>query len=107
MKVRGVFFLSWFGIRGIVLYPFIFFSPQKPDAELVQHEFIHWQQIKTIGFVPFYFHYLREYFHGRRRGLSHHQAYREISFEKEAYTHQHQDHYLVNRDSTKNYRSAT
>jgi hypothetical protein len=107
MNIKGVFFLNLFGIRGIVLYPFILFAPKNPDVELLQHELIHWGQIKSVGFFSFYGIYLKEYFAGRARGLSHNEAYREISFEQEAYAHQGKTHYIVTEESTKNFRSST
>jgi hypothetical protein len=107
VKVRGFFPLSWFGIRGIVLYPFIIYAPKHPDTILEQHECIHWQQVKAYGVFNFYLIYLREYMRGRKRGLNHDQAYREISFEKEAYQEEQNFHYLVSRESTARYRSLT
>ena len=76
-------------VDGIVLYPFILFSSDIPSQVLINHELIHVQQIKRIGAVKFYFHYLKEYFQLRLKGNTHHNAYRSISFEKEAYEKQH------------------
>ena len=97
MKIRGCFPLRWIGIQGIVLYPFIFYAPKNPDLVLEHHEYIHWQQIKIYGVYQFYFRYLKEYWQGRKRGLNHDQAYRDISFEKEAYQEQHNPGHLVRR----------
>jgi hypothetical protein len=105
MKIRGFFPLNWFGIRGIVLYPLILYASSQPDSALEQHENIHWQQIMVNGVFSFYWNYVLEYLKGRQRGLSHDQAYREISFEKEAYTHQHNQSYIVNVQSSQQYRS--
>jgi hypothetical protein len=107
VKVRGFFPLSWFGIRGIVLYPFVIYAPKRPDAILEHHEYIHWQQIKVFGFFNFYGLYVREYLRGRRKGLNHDQAYREISFEKEAYQQEQNFHYLVSKESTARYSSLS
>jgi hypothetical protein len=49
------------------------------------HEQIHVNQIKKDGIVKFYGRYLWEYFQGRKQGLTHYQAYRNISYEKEAF----------------------
>jgi hypothetical protein len=51
---------------------------------LYRHEMKHIEQISRLGVIPFYVLYLWEYIQGRRKGLSHWEAYREISFEKEA-----------------------
>jgi hypothetical protein len=107
VKIRGFFPLSWFGIRGIVLYPFVIFAPKHPDAILKHHEYIHWQQVKAHGFFYFYLIYLRDYLKGRKKGLNHDQAYREISFEKEAYLEEQNIYYLVSRESIAKYRSLS
>jgi hypothetical protein len=68
---------------GITLYPFIFIKDD--SARLLRHELIHFYQIREEGFFKFYFRYLWE----RIR-----KPYREISFEAEAYEHQHDEDYL-------------
>lgn len=88
-------FLRWFGINGIVLWPFVFYSDKIPDPVVMNHEGIHLEQIRRTGVLKFYAQYLSEYFHGRRKGLSHHEAYRGISFEKEAYLNQHDSFYIA------------
>ncbi len=51
---------------------------------LLAHEAAHAAQYQRLGTAAFLLAYLREYLSGRSRGLSHRQAYREISFEREA-----------------------
>jgi hypothetical protein len=85
MKITNCRFLKLFRINAIVLYPFVLYQSKTPDEKLMKHEAIHLRQIKDIGVMKFYFYYLREYFEGRRSGLSHYEAYRNISFEKEAF----------------------
>ena len=51
---------------------------------LYRHEMKHIEQISRLGVIPFYLQYFLEYIEGRRKGLGHWEAYREISFEKEA-----------------------
>ena len=51
---------------------------------LYRHEMEHIEQISRLGVIPFYLQYFLEYIEGRRKGLGHWEAYREISFEKEA-----------------------
>jgi hypothetical protein len=53
--------------------------------ELLRHELTHVRQIAQLGLVRFYWRYLREYIALRRRGMSSSEAYRNISFEVEAY----------------------
>lgn len=75
------------GARGIVLYPFVLFDRPRADLprELLVHEMIHVRQIRRIGWITFYFSYLREYVAHRIRGLGHNAAYFAIRFEREAY----------------------
>jgi hypothetical protein len=72
---------------------------------VIQHEDIHWQQIKHVGFFRFYFFYVSEYFQGRFKGMNHDKAYRNISFEREAYTFQNKIGYRVSLESIKKFRS--
>jgi len=51
---------------------------------LLAHELVHVRQYREYGLVSFLWRYGREYAAGRFRGRSHDQAYRGISFEKEA-----------------------
>ena len=53
-------------------------------AGLVGHELVHVRQWSQLGPLRFVRRYLAEYLRGRRKGLSHSQAYLAISFEKEA-----------------------
>ncbi len=53
-------------------------------SNLIEHELVHvrqWQQRGTMRFLRLY---LGGYLNGRRRGLSHNQAYLAISLEREA-----------------------
>jgi hypothetical protein len=85
MKITNCRFLKPLKINAIVLYPFVLYCDAKPSDEILKHEEIHLNQIKRDGVMGFYVQYLREYFMGRKQGLSHDQAYRNISYEKEAY----------------------
>ncbi len=53
--------------------------------QLLRHELVHVGQIARLGFVRFYWRYLREYITLRRRGFSSAEAYQRISFEVEAF----------------------
>lgn len=95
MNIRNAKFLRWFGINGIVLWPFVLYADRNPDPVILNHESIHMDQIRRLGVARFYLRYLAEYFSGRKKGLSHDEAYRNISFEKEAYLNQHDSYYLA------------
>lgn len=58
-----------------------------PDALklLVEHELVHVAQYQRDGFFPFLLRYLSEYLRGRWMGRSHYEAYRAVSYEREAW----------------------
>lgn len=85
MNIFNCKFLRLFKINAIVLYPFVLYQEKTPSAIIVAHENVHLRQIKEKGAFKFYVQYLMEYAHGRSKGMSHYEAYRNISFEKEAY----------------------
>lgn len=64
---------------------------------LINHERIHLRQQVELLILPFYVWYLTEYFINRLRGQSKNQAYRNISFEKEAYNNDENLEYLKQR----------
>lgn len=82
---------AWRGDVAAMTLPFGIFV--RPDslagdrfqlANTIQHELVHVRQWKELGPMRFLVRYLKEYFSGRRRGLRHDEAYRQISFEEEA-----------------------
>lgn len=75
-------------VDAIVLFPFIFFRSKDPDEVLISHELVHVDQIRREGMPQFYCKYLLEYFLMRLKKVPHNQAYRSISYEKEAYEKQ-------------------
>lgn len=85
-KITNCKFLKRYHINAIVLYPFVLYCDQEPGMRIISHEMVHLDQIKNDGVVKFYARYLLEYFRGRIQGMSHFEAYRNISYEKEAYS---------------------
>lgn len=85
MNINNCRFLRIFKINAIVLYPFVLYCDRDPSDEIKRHEEVHLNQIRRLGMMKFYRQYLLEYWQGRRKGLTHYQAYRNISFEREAY----------------------
>lgn len=85
--------------RAITLYPFVFVRQKRDrdDPVLLNHEKIHLRQQRELLLIPFYVCYLLEYGIGRMKGRNHRQAYEEISFEREAYTHERNFAYLQQR----------
>jgi hypothetical protein len=52
---------------------------------LLRHELVHVRQAGELGVLRFLWRYAAEYLRNRRRGMTHDDAYRAISFEAEAF----------------------
>jgi hypothetical protein len=52
---------------------------------LLRHELVHVRQARELGLLRFLWRYAAEYVRNRRRGMTHDDAYRAISFEAEAF----------------------
>lgn len=86
-------------ISGITLFPFIFIQ-RKEDRNnkiLLNHEKIHIRQQMELLIIPFYIWYLSEYYLKYLKYKNPHLAYRNISFEREAYDNDQNLDYLKNR----------
>ncbi len=88
------------GFRGITLYPFIFIK-NKNDLEnltFINHEKIHLKQQTELLILPFYIWYGIEYLIRRVQYKNKRIAYRNISFEREAYQNEADLNYLQKRN---------
>ena len=88
------------GFRGITLYPFIFIK-NKIDREsltFINHEKIHLRQQIELLILPFYLWYGVEYLIRRIQYKNKIIAYRNISFEREAYQNEEDVNYLKKRN---------
>ncbi|MCO5233827.1 MAG: hypothetical protein LC105_12830 [Chitinophagales bacterium] len=96
-KFFKLFMASW--AKGITLFPFIILKDEKSRNEttLIQHEQIHIRQQIEMLILFFYIWYIVEYLIRRIQTGSWRKAYQNISFEKEAYAHQHNNFYLKER----------
>lgn len=56
---------------------------------LLRHELVHVRQMVDCGLVTFLWRYGREYLRNRRDGMSRDEAYRAISFERDAFAAEH------------------
>ena len=65
--------------------------------ETINHERIHTAQMKELGYVLFYILYISEYLYNLMSCWSFKKAYRNISFEREAYENQSNMEYLKTR----------
>lgn len=112
------------GYKAMAIFPFVFVRKEYKDSNginiVINHENIHIQQQKEVSEIGilmtavfaifgcgwwsllalplFYWWYLTEYFiRFVLYGFNHSEAYRNISFEQEAYTFQKNENYLKNR----------
>ncbi len=87
------------GYVGITIYPFVFlkYEALKEDAVFLNHEKIHLKQQLELLIIPFFviygFEFLIRLLQYKRWSL----AYRNISFEREAYFQEAQLNYLKYR----------
>lgn len=85
--------------RGFALFPFIFikYKSDKKNAKFINHEKIHLRQQLEMLILPFIIWYVLEFVFR----LIHHKnwdlGYRNISFEKEAYSNEEKLNYLKKR----------
>jgi hypothetical protein len=84
-------------INGISLWPFVFVKEKQPTKALINHEMIHIRQQGELLVVFFYVFYLAEWLFHFTKTLDFWKAYHCISFEKEAYSNEHNLDYLKDR----------
>lgn len=84
---------------GMALFPFIVVKniEAKVNDRLINHEKIHLIQQLEMLILPFYIWYALEYTIRRFQFKNHLEAYKNISFEKEAYCNEDKLNYLKNR----------
>ncbi|QLE00593.1 hypothetical protein HX109_03085 [Galbibacter sp. BG1] len=86
---------------GLTFWPLIILKEDKlkDDEVLINHERIHLKQQLELLIIPFYVWYLTEWVVGIFKFRDLNLAYRNISFEKEAYKNENNLNYLSNRNS--------
>ncbi|TDD94406.1 hypothetical protein [Flavobacterium cellulosilyticum] len=87
------------GYRGLTLFPFVFVKYRFDIDNLVfiNHERIHLRQQLELLIIPFYVWYIIAFFIRLIQFKSKDLAYRNISFEKEAYSNERNLDYLKQR----------
>lgn len=85
------------GPDGMALFPFILVRQTNPSPTLLNHERIHLRQQAELGVLPFYLWYIVEYGIRRIQYRDRYAAYRNISFEREAFTNDNDLTYLESR----------
>lgn len=86
-------------IKGITIFPFIFLRELafKENKILINHEKIHIRQQLELLIIFFYLWYVVEYYYWYLKLKDKHLAYRNISFEREAYAMEEDLNYLETR----------
>lgn len=98
MKIIKNPFLPFSGFTAINLFGILFVREDSTMPEvMINHELIHTQQMKELLFIPFYLLYILEWIFRLIRFCNFYEAYRNISFEKEAYANQNNRNYLKHR----------
>ena len=87
------------GYAAMAVFPFVILRDvgYKENKTLINHEKIHLRQQAELLIIFFFLWYAIEYLLRFIRYREHDKAYRNISFEHEAYTHEHDGNYLKNR----------
>ncbi|MFV8334498.1 hypothetical protein ACNQF7_00265 [Flavobacterium sp. RSP29] len=87
------------GYRGLAIFPFVLvkYPIDKENAVFVNHEKIHLRQQAELLIFPFFIWYLLEYCIRLIQYKNANLAYRNISFEREAYENESNLEYLKNR----------
>ena len=100
MKIIYNSIIPFKGFIAINLFGFLFVRKKlksRINETVIQHEQIHTAQMKELLYLFFYIIYGLEWLILLCKYGSSHKAYRNISFEKEAYTSQSIPNYLQNR----------
>ena len=87
------------GYRGLAMFPFVFvkYRVDKENLVFVNHEKIHLRQQLELLVIPFFIWYFLEYLVRLVQYKNTDLAYRNISFEREAYANELNLNYLKNR----------
>lgn len=99
--MRFVVFNKWVpkGFAGITIFPFVFVAQKKwlQDDTFISHERIHLRQQIEMLILPFFIWYGVEFLFRMIQYRNRKKAYRNISFEREAYANESNPNYLKQR----------
>ena len=87
------------GYRGLTIFPFVFirYKEDRENVVLINHERIHLRQQLELLILPFFILYVLEFVFRLFEYKNFNTAYRNISFEREAYSNEKNLQYLTNR----------
>ena len=88
------------GFKGLTIFPFVFvrYQHDASNATLINHERIHLRQQLELLMLPFFVWYILEFFVRWVQYQNKFLAYKNISFEREAYVNERNHNYLKNRN---------
>ncbi len=91
--------LGFLPAAGMAIFPFVLikYPELKHNRQIINHELIHLRQQLELLILPFFLLYLINYLINLIKYRNHYQAYKNIAFEREAYTHDSNYAYLGNR----------
>ena len=86
-------------VNGMALFPFLLIQREAlwQNNFFINHERIHFRQQIELVILPFYLLYLLHYLINRIKYRDHDTAYRNICFEREAYSNEKNLQYLKER----------
>lgn len=87
------------GFRGLTVFPLVFLksADSKSNLVLLNHEKIHLRQQLEFLILPFFVWYFLEFLYLLIKYKERNSAYRNISFEREAYANEKDLHYIKQR----------
>lgn len=94
MKIIYNKIIPFKGFSVVNLFGVLFTRVQRLSRRIINHEGIHTVQMKELGYIGFYIIYLLEWLY---RLVTTKNAYRSISFEREAYANESNPNYLKTR----------
>lgn len=90
-------FIPFKGFKAMAFYPFIFVRGNSISSTAIYHEKIRFEEQKDLLLIFFYIWYIVEYLIRLIQYRNFKVAYRNISFEREAYLNQNNFDYIENR----------
>jgi hypothetical protein len=84
-------------VYAITLFPFVILS-EEVDEYTMNHELIHFEQQKELFVVGFYALYVYDFIRGMIKYKNKDMAYYLIRFEQEAYNHESDLGYIIDRE---------
>lgn len=98
MKIIRNKYIPFPGYKAINLFGVLFVKGNaRIDEVTINHERIHTAQMRELLYIPFYLFYVIEWLARLIQFRNGYMAYRNISFEREAYQKQDDMHYLKSR----------